>query len=113
MAYKGKCSGDCCQNIKIVGFTQGDLRAAYIAWLNGASEFHGETGTFPVMQDIFLLYPMLRPKGLDSDVNQVFTCKHFDLETKLCTIYEIRPTMCRMYPNNKKCPCDGCTIEPV
>lgn len=96
-----------------MGFTQEDLRIAYLAWLNGANEFTGPSGTFPVMQDIFMLYPMLRPKGLDDDGKQVFSCKHHDPVTKLCTIYEIRPSMCRNYPNNKKCPHNGCTVEPA
>ncbi len=74
-------------------------------------EFSGPSGTFPMIQDIFLLYPMLKPKGLDAEGREVFSCKNFEPATGLCTIYEIRPTMCRLYPANGKCPCEGCTVQ--
>jgi Fe-S-cluster containining protein len=37
-----------------------------------------------------------------------FTCKHWDPETKLCGIYEDRPSMCRDYPYEK--PCVHCGV---
>lgn len=33
-----------------------------------------------------------------------FTCKHWDEETKLCTIYPDRPDMCRDFPYGDPCP---------
>lgn len=32
----------------------------------------------------------------------LFTCKHWDGATRLCTIYERRPQMCRDYPEPGK-----------
>jgi Fe-S-cluster containining protein len=112
MYFEGKCSGQCCQSIVIPGFTQEDLRAAYLAWLRSEPEFTGPSGTFPMIRDIFLLYPMLKPKGYDQDKREVFSCKNYDTQTGLCTIYEIRPTMCRVYPGGR-CPCAGCTVTPA
>lgn len=113
MNHTGVCSGHCCQNITIKGLSKDDLRAAYLAWLNDATTFMSSQGVMPVMQDIFILYPMLFPVGMDADGKHVFSCKHFDEKTRLCTIYEIRPTMCRRYPNNNPCRIGGCTMEPA
>ncbi len=30
-------------------------------------------------------------------------CRFFDLDERRCTIYEARPTVCRDYPNGRKC----------
>lgn len=39
-----------------------------------------------------------------------FTCKNWDEETRLCTIYEDRPTMCRDYPYGQECQ-HGCGVK--
>lgn len=36
-----------------------------------------------------------------------FTCRHWDPETRLCGIYEDRPTMCRTFPDGDPCE-HGC-----
>ncbi len=37
----------------------------------------------------------------------LFTCRHWDSDTRLCTIYERRPQMCRDFPYEGECPnCD-------
>jgi Fe-S-cluster containining protein len=38
-----------------------------------------------------------REYGRDSE-GHVYTCRHFDEATRLCTIYAERPEMCRDYP---------------
>jgi Fe-S-cluster containining protein len=38
----------------------------------------------------------------------VYTCRHFDDESRLCTIYEQRPEMCRDYPYGHD---GGCEYE--
>lgn len=38
-----------------------------------------------------------------------FTCKNWDEETRLCRIYEDRPTMCRDYPYGQECQ-HGCGL---
>jgi Fe-S-cluster containining protein len=47
----------------------------------------------------------------------VYTCRHFDDETRLCTIYEQRPEMCRDYPYAQaggcEYECGYCAPAPV
>ena len=45
----------------------------------------------------------------DEDIDdRWFTCRHWDRETRLCTIYPDRPQMCRDY-GTEKVPCShGC-----
>jgi Fe-S-cluster containining protein len=40
---------------------------------------------------------------------QWYKCKNWDEDTRLCTIYDTRPTMCRDYPYEKGCP--SCSFE--
>jgi Fe-S-cluster containining protein len=39
----------------------------------------------------------------------VYTCKHFDKENKICTVYEQRPHVCRSYGYG--CQYNGCTFN--
>ena len=42
-----------------------------------------------------------------------FTCRHWDEETRLCTIYPDRPNMCRDFPYGKGCQYGcGCEGQP-
>ena len=38
-----------------------------------------------------------------------YRCKHWDPETGDCTIYDIRPQMCRDYPGAHGCNYAACT----
>lgn len=40
----------------------------------------------------------------------LYTCRHWDSETRLCTAYEQRPWMCRTYPYGRGCTF-GCGYE--
>jgi Fe-S-cluster containining protein len=76
-------------------------------------------GWYNIFIDIFLLYPMLNyiksdyihPEVKSEKSNEKiyhYTCKHFDNSKRICTIYDVRPTMCRIYGvksvcNNPKC----------
>lgn len=37
----------------------------------------------------------------------LYTCKNWDEETRLCTVYDERPDMCRYYPYGRECD-HGC-----
>lgn len=45
-------------------------------------------------------YPDPPKYGKDYDL---FTCRHWDEATRLCTAYEQRPWMCRDYPYGRTC----------
>lgn len=43
----------------------------------------------------------------------MYTCRHWDEDTRLCGIYEDRPKMCRDYPYDNPCQHDcNCTYRP-
>jgi Fe-S-cluster containining protein len=43
----------------------------------------------------------------------LYTCKHWDETTRLCTIYESRPMMCRDFPYGRECGhgCGFCNAD--
>lgn len=83
----------------------------------------------PIFTDIHLIAPMVVYLGPDASLpKQVnptdeavlgkpeipghrYRCKHFDPKAKVCTIYDIRPAMCRDYPGKDDATCNyaGCT----
>ena len=85
------------------------------------------TRTPPIYRDIHLIAPMVRYLGFTYDhppqINpsdnrllgkpktkqHYYTCKHFNPKTRDCTIYEIRPAMCRSYPDSGLCNYAKCT----
>lgn len=56
---------------------------------------------------------MLIEKGPAENGNMLHTCKYWDRETRLCTIYDTRPGLCRRFPILDQ-PCEfahlGCTF---
>ncbi len=52
------------------------------------------------------------PDELETCVKEgygLFTCRHWDTETRLCTVYDQRPDMCRDYPyRGRSCARGGC-----
>lgn len=123
-----RCTGHCCQKLTIP-FSPEKLREAYDAWLRSQNGYpihmnHTEDNQ-KIYSDIHLIAPMLEHLGEFevSPVKQVnklirigkptkghyYRCKNFDTKKKICTIYEIRPHMCRSYPNGHPCNYSGCT----
>jgi Fe-S-cluster containining protein len=41
----------------------------------------------------------------------LYTCRHWDTETRLCTVYDQRPWLCRDYPYTGACQHTGCTYR--
>lgn len=89
-------------------YTHAELKLAYEAWISGKKMFFKEPGGLPVNipRDIHLLYPMLVPAAGEKR----FNCKH-QSKNGDCSIYDIRPQMCRDYPYGKVCPRKSCTME--
>ena len=81
----------------------------------------GGKGSGSIYKDIHLITPMViylgftdkKPrqivKSKKPSINHRYRCKHFDAKAKVCTIYEIRPAMCRDYPGKTGCNFAGCT----
>lgn len=125
-----RCWGHCCRTFSLP-LGPAELEAAYHRWValklspggqrlvRGGSDKEYER--FNIIQDIHLIYPMVRYLGCFNhppfkEVNpsprvptHYYTCKHFSESTRSCTIYPIRPAMCRDYPYGGKCNYAGCT----
>lgn len=61
--------------------------------------------------DIRAIGDMLVPISVGLGGVFLFTCQHFDTESRQCLIYERRPDMCRGYPYEGRCGFCGYT-EP-
>jgi len=122
------CGGQCCERF-IIGKDLEDIKREYLNWkeacegtpmvMNGRPELKSTYHS----HDIHLIYPMLidlgehyfepRAPEVKTDFKvRHYGCKHFDYKTRLCTIYDIRPSMCRNYPNDKVCLYKGCKCYP-
>ena len=93
----------CCRRFQL-DYSPEKLRGMYEEWLEAYQE--GQE-IRPLLTDIFLVYPMLIYLGaFKSDVHgnecvqtlHHYTCKHLDREAGYCTIYDIRPAICKNYP---------------
>jgi Fe-S-cluster containining protein len=88
-----KCTGECCRRFHLY------IEKGIPATLEQvkAADHHPEN---------LALIPLLRR------INQsrYFRCTAWDPETRLCTIYERRPKLCREFPYRDPCP--HCGLEP-
>lgn len=50
----------------------------------------------------------LNPNIVKIDGDHMFRCKHFDEETRQCTVYDARPDMCATYPYGREEGCGHC-----
>jgi len=125
---KKTCGGACCRRFILVQSPE-ELKQEYEAWLRnpgvGTLNYPGMDGTNKfqsIHAEIYLIYPMLiylgycefeaynPKKKTPGRFSHHYSCKHHDVKTGLCTIYEHRPYMCRRYPNGDSCPFPGCTL---
>lgn len=124
-----RCTGHCCREFWL-GFSPEELMGAYHRWQQGG---RGERATMSgtsqerELAEIHLIAPMVIHLGYtDQDPRRVnptdadlkgekikghrYRCKHWDSKTGDCTIYDIRPVMCRDYPGRGKgCNYAACT----
>lgn len=90
------CNGMCCSMFYIGDDTMETLlkRAAYA---EPGTEWNSEISKITNM-----LIPIYVVKASEFSGN-MFTCRHWDKETKLCRDYENRPKMCSDYPYGVHC----------
>lgn len=123
-----RCTGHCCEAFTLP-FPPEHLRELYIMSrdhlegrvhlrMNDDLQLHEPR----LIEDIHLIYPMVSylghiptpMAGVEPPSNpearaHYYTCKHFDRVSRNCTIYEIRPGMCRSYPYSSDCNYAACT----
>ena len=89
-----KRKGYCCRDVRLAE-SPDMLERAYHYWKKTKK-------IDPGFSEIYLIYPMLEFKheNPDEDLPYHYHCKHFANEngTPACSIYEIRPRMCRNFP---------------
>jgi len=88
------CPARCCEQLALHPTIEMVERFA----LNGSAEAN------------FVLEMLLERADPAPDPEPYYACKHLDRATRLCTVYEIRPQMCRDYPGDV--PCKWCTYDP-
>lgn len=109
MRPEGACSGECCEGFFLAtdkkkrthGATPDDLRQV-------VRSNHGTKGQ-PGAEQIARMVLALGYRRIKGKLTYLWTCKHFDKETRLCKIYEMRPRMCRNHPpKGKQCDYGEC-----
>ncbi len=102
-----QCTGECCEAFAI---TCGKTLDAIDFYLRSVAE----DGAF-IADMLIPLYALVAGTTMPSGelvtpehakggaIGWVFTCKHFDREQRLCSVYADRPLMCRDFPYGKPC----------
>ena len=89
-----ECTGDCCREFPVCGMSMAQI----IEIANGNK----------VDPDGAKLVAMLIPLDRVTGGQPLFTCRHWNAETKRCMDYENRPGMCSDYPYySGRCPACG------
>jgi Fe-S-cluster containining protein len=107
----GGCTGSCCER-----FT---LRAGYVyvtpenlqQRIEDSRKAGNEDELFTLEMLVYIGYSNVASTGVIEQVpSHWWTCKYFDSSTRLCTVYEKRPRMCRTYGEAGYSPCQypGC-----
>lgn len=84
--------GQCCESVALK-VSPKDLREDYLSWIDDTKRTLNFSG-------IHLIYPMLEFLRYDKKIGRYrYRCKHLKKENgkAICTIYEIRPSMCTEY----------------
>jgi len=115
-----RCTGHCCRRFC--------LPMSYYHLMNNYKLWMAQKEMDQHVNDIHLIAPMVvylghlrsgdQDEGLERNENpdelgHYYRCKHLDETTNDCTIYDIRPQMCRDYPNSGTCKYNDCTWEAV
>lgn len=114
------CKGYCCDDFAVT-VSPDKLEISYQRWLNSSNQdkeksmdrtFRNCEGDV-IYNGIHLTYPMLifthkdniHPDGdvICKETVYHYRCKHHNVKTKMCDIHEIRPMVCRTFPNNGFC----------
>lgn len=136
MKLYDRCMGQCCEDVTLK-ISPEELELSYHLWLRQREDRgHDDIKmsedskildrlSHNIFKDIYLVYLMLIFSHKDNNhpefskdhpaskldkenIYYHYKCKHYDKKNRKCTIYEVRPWMCRSYPNGKPCYNKGC-----
>jgi Fe-S-cluster containining protein len=108
------CGGECCKRF-ILNYSPKELKKLIKSSWNTAIGF-AEGASVP--EDMFVYLgefnwdPAEPERKYETKVHH-YTCKYWDKETTLCTVYAKRPRICRLYPDNDRgdyCKHPGCRL---
>jgi Fe-S-cluster containining protein len=123
-----RCKGQCCR-VFTLPLPPEELKERYEHFLNNGKDrlhksdqrsYYQKNEQYTSTEEIYLIYPMVKylgkfkktPQGYrTNEYIHHYTCKHLDKKTGNCTIYEIRPKMCRRYPDAGICYYKGCSCD--
>ena len=110
-----RCTGGHCCRLFYLPYSPEELAENYRAWR--VQEPKDRNGHNQLI-DIHLIAPMVRYAGLCErspwsgetleKPSHYYRCAHLSDQGD-CQIYDIRPQMCRVYPNGRECTYHGCT----
>jgi Fe-S-cluster containining protein len=82
------------------------MRENYLAWYENRKPRDGK----PVVEDIHLVYPMVRWTGEARMFGWIYRCVHLEPNGD-CGIHEIKPGVCAKYPYGRKCENPDCNWD--
>jgi len=127
-----RCTGSCCVAFMLPEgpeFYKKDYEV-YLEWVKDKAKSRPSTTEIEIISPMLIYHglgwwyyttdtflsekeePTWKEDGCDPPTHH-YTCKHFDVETRDCTIYESRPNMCRLYPYDGVCKLKGCTFKTI
>lgn len=89
------CNGSCCERFYLPWTPETVKELKDNIDSGEPNEYHEDTEMI-----VNMVIPL---ESDDSTGGWWYTCKHWDRDTRLCTVYEQRPYMCREYPYGDKC----------
>ncbi len=116
---KGRCTGECCRMIMVNATPEAIAFTA--AWRqlkrrsgNGFWKFAPDDDSeFVAKHFIPVKYSNIHPEAgvRIAKPNMLYRCPFWDGQTKLCTNYDNRPSLCRRHGVEAECSTPGCTLR--
>ena len=108
------CGGFCCERFRLRIFASSDESMSPEDLHRRAEEASVDDPNKFRQVDEMLIYlgqSDLNGNGQkDEKQSHWFTCRNFDITTRLCKIYESRPPICRRHGDDQKCDYDKCKL---
>ena len=99
---EARCTGHCCKNFALE-YSYAEIQEDYENWLRDP-----KSSKIPQIE---IIAPMLKPLRSDPKHSEyVYTCKNLT-STGDCGIYQVRPQMCRDFPETDGCHFWKCTSD--
>lgn len=105
----GRCTGHCCEEFQLPWDPEG-IRNSFDTQIPGTDGWM----EWQQLSDMLIYLGPVENPPLPKDRGGTYlwnyTCRHFDTEKRLCTIYENRPLMCRNHGVEYSCVTQGCSM---